>query len=52
MILQAPGGVSPRELFLLGAAAQSRAALTLAAAQEGWGGGAFLFLPHQGFWRT
>lgn len=38
MILQAPGGVSPWELFLLRAAAQPMAVLTLAAAREGLGG--------------
>ena len=37
MFLQGPGGVSPREMFLLGPAAQPRVVLTLAAAREGLG---------------
>lgn len=38
MILQAPGQVPPRDLFLLDAAARPGAVLVLAAAQEGLGG--------------
>lgn len=50
MVLQAPGGLPPREVFLLGTAAQPGALLTPAAAQEELG--AFFFLPHRSFWRT
>lgn len=49
MILQAPGAVFPQQMFLLGAAAQPRAVLTLAAAWEGLGRHFFFFLSHQGF---